>query len=67
MSKQVNIQITKTYHKSTTLTVDVPEHLTDDEVHAYIEIQENKNSKLSDVLADASLNTDMDGVEIEIL
>lgn len=67
MSKQVKVQVTKTYYKSTVIEIDVPEHLTDDEVHAFAESMENRHSTLSDALADASLNGDMDGVEIEIL
>lgn len=67
MTKQVEVQVTKTYYKSTTLTVDVPEHLTDDEVHTFIEKIEDKTSTLSDALDNASLNEDMGGVEIEII
>lgn len=67
MTKQVEVQVTKTYYKSTTLTVDVPEHLTDDEVHTFIEKLNDKTNNLTDELADASLNEDMGGVEIEII
>jgi len=66
-TKTVQVQITKTYYKSTTAEVEVPEHLTDDELHTYIEQQEAKDSELSDRLADASLNEDLDGIEIEVL
>lgn len=67
MTKQVEVQVTKTYYKSTTLTVDVPGHLTDDEVHTFIEKLNDKTNNLTDELADASLNEDMGGVEIEII
>ena len=65
--KTVQVQVTKTYYKSTVVDMEVPEHLTEDEVHGYVEAQERKTSELSDALADASLNADMDGLEIEIL
>lgn len=64
--KTVEVQVTKSYYKSTTMNVEVPEHLTDDEIHTYVEQQENKTSELSDALADASLNSD-GNMEIEIL
>jgi len=67
MTKLVKVLVTKTYYKSTTVPMSVPDHLTDDEIQQYVESQENKTSELSDALADASLNADMDGIEIEVL
>ena len=65
--RTVQVQISKNYYKATLVTVEVPEHLTDDEIHTFIEKRENKDSKLSDALADASLNADMDGIEIDVI
>jgi len=65
--KTVQVMVTKTYYKATTVDMEVPEHLTDDEIHVYVEKKESIDSKLSDALADASLNADMNGMEIEIL
>lgn len=65
--KTITVMVTKTYYKAITVDVQVPEHLTNDELHTFIEKREQKDSNLSDKLADASLNADMDGIEIEVL
>ena len=61
----VKVQVIKTYYKSTTVEVNVPDHITDDEMGTYLEQLDSKTAMFSDALADASLSADMDGTEID--
>ena len=62
--KTIKVLLTKTYYKSVSTNVEVPRHLTDDEISFYLE---NDKEKFTNILDGASLNPDMDGIDIEVI
>jgi len=65
--KKVEVLITKTYYKATTMMVEVPKDIKDDDIHDYLLKLEDDTCILSNELANASLNGDLDGVEVELV
>jgi len=62
---KVKVSIIKTYYKTADIIIDVPDDIDRDDFDAVDLYITGKGTELSDRLADASLNADMDGIEIE--
>ena len=61
---KVQVTVSKNYYKATTVEIEVPDGMDDQDVWNYLDDMQNKRLELSDALADASLNEAGD-LEIE--
>ena len=63
--KKVKVQVIKTYYKTSEVELELPDHIDSGDFDAVDLYIDSKSTELSDALANASLNADMDGIDIE--
>lgn len=61
---KIKVTITKTYYKATTIEIDVPDEIDEQDFEDYLYELDYRTSELTSALADASLN-DAGDMEIE--
>ena len=63
---KVEVYVVKNYYKKATIEVEVPDGINKNKIWEFINNREEKDSALSDELANASLEAECGGVEIEV-
>ena len=62
--RKVDVSISKSYYKSTVVTIEIPDDVQEGDIMDYLCELDDKTSELTDELADASFNSD-GSMEIE--